>query len=95
MTGPLLDWPALKSRGIVGSRATLHRALHRAATDNPFPAPLRHTVTGRRYWPEAGVQAWSERERERSAQRVRMEDLAPDTDPGRWAPPALAARLGS
>lgn len=91
MTGPLLDWPALKSRRIVGSRATLHRALRREVSDNPFPAPLRHTVTGRRYWPEAGVLAWVERERARGADSVRMEDLAPDTDPGRWAPPAMAA----
>jgi hypothetical protein len=85
-TSPLLDYAALKARGTFRSRATLHRALNRDSRDNPFPKPLRHTLTGRRYWREDQVSAWEERERERRALRVQLEDLLPDEDPARWAP---------
>jgi predicted DNA-binding transcriptional regulator AlpA len=86
MTSTLMDWCSLKARGIVGSRPTLHRYLHRPVDQNPFPRPLRHTHTGRRYWRSADVEAWQAREAERKAQGVAPEHLAPDTDAANWAP---------
>ena len=87
----LLDSPAVEKRldaaGIGRSRVSLHRFLNRPAEDNPFPPPLRHTETGRRYWQESEIAAWMEREaRRRSADGVDPADLVPDGDPARWAP---------
>lgn len=82
---PLLDWPALKARGVVKSRPTLFRYLKRADGENPFPRPMRDTRSGRRFWRESDVQAWQERERIRAGQSLESA-LAPDEDPARWAP---------
>jgi hypothetical protein len=84
----LLDWTALKRRGIVSSRPTLHRLLSRSPAENPFPSPLRHTRTGRRFWRLAEVETWRAREAERLARAISPDDLVPDTDPRSWAPGA-------
>lgn len=86
MNAGLLDYPAIRNRKIVGSRATLHRLLTRPEDENPFPRPLRHTVTGRRYWRVEDVDAWREREAERPRQGIAAGTLVPDTDPARWTP---------
>ena len=92
MSTGFLDWTALKARGIVGSRPTLHRYLNRPTAENPFPKPLRDTRSGRRYWRAGDVEAWQAREAERRANAVTAETLVPDSDPGRWAPKATPKR---
>ncbi|BDG70247.1 hypothetical protein [Roseomonas fluvialis] len=82
----LLDSTELKKLGLINSRTSLHRYLRRESTHNPFPTPMRHTVTGRRYWIEADVAIWKEREDRR--RRVGLDDprLVPDLDPRNWMP---------
>jgi predicted DNA-binding transcriptional regulator AlpA len=86
MSAGLLDWPALKARGVVGSRPTLHRYLTRARDENPFPKPLRDTRSGRRYWQASDVESWQGREAERKASAISVEALVLDDEPARWAP---------
>jgi hypothetical protein len=82
----LVDSIELKNLGIINSRTSLHRYLHREPNRNPFPQPMRHTVTGRRYWLEADVARWKEREDRR--RRITLEDphLTTDSDPKAWMP---------
>lgn len=82
----LVDSVELKKLGIVNSRTSLHRYLHREPNRNPFPQPLRNTETGRRYWREGDVAQWLERENRR--RRITLDDpnLVPDTDPKAWMP---------
>lgn len=82
----LVDSTELKTLGIINSRTSLHRYLHRESNRNPFPKPLRNTVTGRRYWQEADVVLWKEREDRR--RQITRDDprLAPDSDPKAWMP---------
>lgn len=81
-----VDSTELKKHGVVNSRTSLHRYLHRPSDQNPFPQPMRNTVTGRRYWLEADVAHWKEREDRR--RRITLDDprLVPDTDPRAWMP---------
>jgi hypothetical protein len=81
-----VDSTELKKHGIINSRTSLHRYLHRPPNQNPFPQPMRNTVTGRRYWKEADVANWKEREDRR--RRITLDDprLVPDTNPRAWMP---------
>lgn len=82
----LLDSAELKHFGLINSRTSLHRYLHRELNQNPFPTPMRHTVTGRRYWLESEVALWKQREDRRK--RVDLDDpnLVLDADPKAWMP---------
>lgn len=82
----LVDSTELKKLGIINSRTSLHRYLHRGPNQNPFPTPMRNTVTGRRYWMESDVALWREREDRRK--RVDLDDphLIADVDPRAWMP---------
>jgi predicted DNA-binding transcriptional regulator AlpA len=82
----LVDSVELKKLGVINSRTSLHRYLHREPNRNPFPQPLRHTETGRRYWREGDVAQWLERENRR--RRITLDDpkLVNDTDPRAWMP---------
>ena len=82
----LVDSTELKNLGIVNSRTSLHRYLHREPDQNPFPQPLRYTVTGRRYWRESDVALWKEREDRRRCISLDDPRLVPDTDPRAWMP---------
>lgn len=76
----------LRAAGLGGSRVSLHRALSRPATANPFPRPLRHTRTGWRYWNASDVDAWIAAERQRLSALASNAPLVPDDNPSRWAP---------
>jgi hypothetical protein len=82
----LVDSTELKKLGIINSRTSLHRYLHREQNRNPFPTPMRNTVTGRRYWVESDVALWKQREDRR--RRVGLGDphLVRDADPRAWMP---------
>ena len=89
----LVDSAELKTLGIINSRTSLHRYLHREPNRNPFPQPMRNTVTGRRYWREADVARWKEREDRRRRITVDDPDLVLDTDPKAWMPGRATASL--
>jgi hypothetical protein len=87
-----LDCSSIQARGIVTSRTTLHRYLHRSADQNPFPRPMRHTETGRRYWRELDVTAWQRREEERKSISPETAPLILDDDPRAWMPQGFRTR---
>jgi hypothetical protein len=76
----------IKASGIVRSRTNLFRYLAREPDQHPFPRPVRHTQTGRRYWRVGQVQTWWDGEQERRAVELESHLLEPDRDPGQWMP---------